>query len=201
MMIASLLVAGFAQVAEPPSAGPNRAEVIDRAVQSMKLAQGKLAEGKTGAATQDLQKQALAALDELLKTPPKPPMSNPSGQGGGGSSQNSPSSSSPQNSSDKQPTPQSGQSQASADDRRADQERERSQAADSEERAGQRRTGVAATLPRRRLEVDVWGHLPEKVRDQLLNGYGERIVPQYESLVRRFYESLADTAADPQSRP
>jgi len=186
--------AEIVQPMAPPAAGP---ETIQRAVQSMKAAQAQLAEGQTGAATQDLQKQVLAALDELLKTPPKPPQSNPSGNsGGGGQQQNSSSSQSKsQNQNDAQSS--AGRQQGSESQQQAGQQRDRSQADDSEERLGQRRVGVAASLPRRRLEVDVWGHLPEKVREQLLNGYGERMVPQYEALVRKFYESLADTAAEP----
>ncbi|MDZ4683827.1 MAG: hypothetical protein SH850_01985 [Planctomycetaceae bacterium] len=184
-----------AEIVQPmpsPAAGP---EAIQRAVQSMKAAQAQLAEGQTGTATQDLQKQVLAALDELLKTPPKPPQPNPSGNSGGGQQQNS---SSSQSNSQKPDDAKSsaGQQQGSGSQQQTGQLRDRSQADDSEERTGNRRVGVAATLPRRRLEVDVWGHLPEKVREQLLNGYGERMVPQYEALVRKFYESLADTAAE-----
>lgn len=178
---------------------PAKSESIERAVTAMKEAQSKLAEGKTGTATQDLQKQALAALDELLKTPPKP-SPNQSGQGGGQSQSSSSSSSSQSQSQQQKDSQSSAQRESSSSQqeaqRQAAQERERAQAEESEERSRQRRGGAVAPLPRRRLEVDVWGHLPEKVRDQLLNGYGERIVPQYEAMVRKFYESMADTAAE-----
>jgi hypothetical protein len=192
---AILFLAVQADDAVPPANG--RPKGIEQAVQSMKAAKDKLAEGQTGPATQDLQKQALAALDELLKAPPQPPSPNQSGQGGGGQSQDSQQTSSQDKNQSKsnahgKPSEANGEQQAG-------EQRNRSQADDSEERTGSRRTGVAAPLPRRRLEVDVWGHLPEKVREQLLNGYGERMVPQYEALVRKFYESLADTAAEPTS--
>lgn len=195
LIVAMLLIAAQGEdpvpKAVPPAGGP---PMIERAVQSMKGAKEKLAVGQTGAATQDLQKAALAALDELLKTPPQPPSPNQSGSGGAQSqdSQRSPSQ-------DQNPSKSSAQQKPSGaeSEQQAGQQQNRSQADDSEERTGQRRTGVAASLPRRRLEVDVWGHLPEKVREQLLNGYGERMVPQYETLVRKFYESLADTAAEP----
>lgn len=181
-----------AEVVPPPA----KAESIERVVEGMKAAQGKLMEGQTGTATQELQKQVLAALDELLKTPPKKPAPNSSGQGGGGQSQSSSSTSSPSKNQNQSLTTAQGQSTGSDSHQPSGQQRDLSQAEDSEERSGQRRMGAAAALPRRRLEVDVWGHLPEKVRDQLLNGYGERMVPQYEALVRKFYESLADTAAE-----
>ncbi|HUQ70707.1 MAG TPA: hypothetical protein VM165_14355 [Planctomycetaceae bacterium] len=185
-----------AEIVQPmpsPAAGP---DAIQRAVQSMKGAHAQLADGQTGTATQDLQKQVLAALDELLRTPSKPPQSNPSGNSGGGGQQQNSSSSQSNSQKPDDANSSAGQQQGSGTQQQAGQQRDRSQTDDSEERTGQRRAGVAASLPRRRLEVDVWGHLPEKVREQLLNGYGERMVPQYEALVRKFYESLADTAAE-----
>jgi hypothetical protein len=193
ILITMLLIVAQEDAAPKPDAA--RPPTIERAVQSMKAAKEKLAAGQTGAPTQDLQKQVLAALDELLKTPPQPPSPNQSGSGGGGQSQDSQRSSSQ----DKDQSKSSAQGKPSGvgGEQQAGEQRNRSQADDSEERTGPRRTGVAAPLPRRRLEVDVWGHLPEKVREQLLNGYGERMVPQYEALVRKFYESLADTAAEP----
>jgi hypothetical protein len=191
ILVAMLLT--IAQEDAAPKSNAGGPPMIERAVQSMKAAKEKLAAGQTGAVTQDLQKEALAALDELLKTPPQPPSPNQSASGGGQSqdSQRTSSKNQSQSKSSAQQQPSGADSE-----QQAGQQRNRSQADDSEERAGPRRTGVAASLPRRRLEVDVWGHLPEKVREQLLNGYGERMVPQYETLVRKFYESLADTAAE-----
>lgn len=37
---------------------------------------------------------------------------------------------------------------------------------------------------------DVWGHLPERVRDRLMNLKGDRYLPKYDDLIRRYYESL-----------
>lgn len=39
---------------------------------------------------------------------------------------------------------------------------------------------------------DAWGHLPPAVRQQLLNIYTEKYLPQYEEQVRRYYEALAE---------
>lgn len=74
---------------------------------------------------------------------------------------------------------------------------DRQNAEDSEERHGGKRDKVDPATRRKRLEVDIWGHLPDKLREQLLNSYGERMLPQYEEQVRRFYDLLAD----PQGRP
>lgn len=169
-------------------------------------ARDKLRAKETGADTQQLQREILATLDELLKQPPqkqKPPPPSNGGSSGSGQASSGSSSSRPQ------PMPRGGQQSdgeaepsAESQQARPSDERERTDAEGSEERNGTRRGGPVP-LPRRRLEVDVWGHLPEKVRERLLNAYGERMVPQYEDLVQRFYRSLAETSSktEPDERP
>ena len=49
-------------------------------------------------------------------------------------------------------------------------------------------------LMRQSLQTDVWGHLPPQVRQQLLNGLNERMLPGYEALIRQFYSTLAEGA-------
>lgn len=44
-----------------------------------------------------------------------------------------------------------------------------------------------------------WGHLPPRLRDQLLNADSDQNLPQYDSLVRKYFESLAQP--DPTRRP
>lgn len=163
----------------------------------MSQAKSQLAERQTGQTTQDLQKQILADLDELLKTPPQ---SSDSPSGGGGSSSSSNSSSSPKPSPSNQQKSSSGQQPANQQSsgqqksgQSADNAQDRENSEDSEERTGERKRGNVVELPRQRLEVDVWGHLPENVREKLLNAYGERMVPEYADLVQRFYRSLAET--------
>ncbi len=170
-------------------------------------ARDKLRAMETGADTQQLQRDILATLDELLKQPPqkqKPPPPTNDGSSGSGQASSGSSSSRPK------PMPRGGQQSdgeaeqpaESSRQARPSGEQERADAEGSEERNGERRGGPVP-LPRRRLEVDVWGHLPEKVRERLLNAYGERMVPQYEDLVQRFYRSLAETSSktEPVERP
>ena len=62
---------------------------------------------------------------------------------------------------------------------------------DSSKQSQQDRKEAEETARRRKLEMDVWGHLPPHVREELLNTYGERMLPKYEHLVKRFYEALS----------
>jgi hypothetical protein len=195
--------------AEPASAELSRiVEQAERVTRQLEQARDKLKARDTGADTQQLQRDILAALDELLKQPPRkqkpPPPSSPEASSGSGQASAGSSSSKPM------PMPRDGQPSEGQAEQPAESspqpqpngERERADAEGSEERTGERRGGPVP-LPRRRLEVDVWGHLPEKVRERLLNAYGERMVPQYEDLVQRFYRSLAETSSksEPDGRP
>lgn len=186
---------------EPAAAKETPAVRLARVIENLKAAQARLAQSDPGKETQQAQRAALAELDELLKSPPPPPQQS-SGQGGGSSSR-SDSSSAAGDKSEQQPQDGAGQKKpqgerpTSANERTPGAERERSQAEDSEERTRQRQARAVELNRRRRLEVEIWGHLPEKLREQLLNTYGERMVPEYEALVRKFYEALAEPAREP----
>jgi hypothetical protein len=43
----------------------------------------------------------------------------------------------------------------------------------------------------------VWGHLPEKLRQQMNQYYNERFMPKYGDLLRQYYSSLAEREKAP----
>ena len=49
---------------------------------------------------------------------------------------------------------------------------------------------------RRNLATSVWGHLPERDRDEMLGAFSERFLPAYDELVRQYYESLATRGSE-----
>ncbi len=64
------------------------------------------------------------------------------------------------------------------------------------------RSGTPRSVPplerRRNLATSVWGHLPDRLREQMQQSYRERYLPGYEDLVERYYEILAEQhGADP----
>jgi len=159
----------------------------------MRAAHDQLAQRDAGASTQKIQQSILDELDELLKTPPqKSPHPSSGGQssqsGGTGGKSGSQSKSPPSDSQE----PSSATANDPANRQPTSAQRSRQNAEDSTERTGQQRAAEIAAARRRRLEVDIWGHLPQHLRDQLLNTYGEKMVPQYEELVKRFYEALSE---------
>lgn len=54
---------------------------------------------------------------------------------------------------------------------------------------------------RRNLATAVWGHLPEKERDEMLGAFSERFLPAYDDLVRQYYEALATRKAQGADAP
>jgi hypothetical protein len=189
---------------EPAPQSSSAAEQLTKIVEAMRGIETLLKDRETGDETQAAQQNVIDELDKLLNMPPD--QSNPSGSGGGGSSNNQ--SSSNQNGggqSRNKPGQSSSQQKKPGDPSRmqpkpgAGNRRDRQNADDSEERTGPNRAAVTPAAKRQRLEVDVWGHLPEKLREQLLSSYGEKMLPQYEDAVRRFYDRLANPTS-PRSR-
>jgi TolA-binding protein len=51
-------------------------------------------------------------------------------------------------------------------------------------------------LPQRPLLREVWGHLPPAMRERVPSDFHEAILPAYDDLVRRYFESLLDSTAE-----
>lgn len=172
----------------PNAAESEKRKLSERILQNTTGVRDKLSGKDLGPMTQRQQQDVvddLAALIDLLKkSPPPPPQSN--------SSSNSDSSSEPQD--QQQNSPQNSPSKPSRNSKSdgAGAEQNRSQPQDSEERQGDSRESKQRADRKLRLENDIWGHLPPNLREEMLNFYGERMLPQYEDFVRKFYETLSE---------
>jgi len=58
--------------------------------------------------------------------------------------------------------------------------------------------GALPTLNPQQLAPRLWGHLPEKLREEMQSALGESFVPKYERLIEQYYRRLAE---QPPSRP
>lgn len=65
------------------------------------------------------------------------------------------------------------------------------QAAESSDRPGEAELDQSEIERRRNLATSVWGHLPPRERERMEGAFSERFLPQYDDLVRRYYEALA----------
>lgn len=50
----------------------------------------------------------------------------------------------------------------------------------------------AADMPLADLYKDVWGHLPEKMRQEMDAYFKERFMPRYSDLLRQYYSTIAE---------
>lgn len=185
---------------EEPVAKPSPAtDQLTKIVESMRGIEARLKDRKTDEDTQSAQQSVLDQLDQLLNMPPdQNPPSNGSGGGGSTSHNQKPPPNGGQSTRRQNSSSKSGQKQAGDPSQMRPKpagqsgNKDRTNAQDSEERTGPNRAATNPASKRQRLEVEIWGHLPEKLREQLLSSYGEKMLPQYEDAVRKFYDELAN---------
>ncbi|MBC8114291.1 MAG: hypothetical protein H7062_07940 [Candidatus Saccharimonas sp.] len=188
---------------DPDKPKPEQKEdKFDRVAKGMRSASEKLDGKETGDETIKIQEQVIRDLDELIKQLQNPPPNGGGGGGGGGGSSGGGSSKSggggnsrqqrpggrggkgqPQGGTPKQQAQGSGSAQGGKD---------RQDAEGSDERTDSDRQAASKAAREKKLEIDVWGHLPPHLRNELLNTYGERMLPKYEQLVKQFYEALSE---------
>lgn len=179
---------------------------LDRTVKAMRQVGRKLDEGDTSDETRDLQTAILDDIDALiekLKNPPPQQQSKPNQKPPQDRTQNPQQqpqnpgekpNSQPKTSPGQQPQSKPGSEQTGSGGGRTSQKNENKEAGESTEDARQKAQARATALARRRALInEFWGHLRPSVREKLLNVGSEKMLPHYEELIRRYYESLTDT--------
>ena len=168
-----------------PAAPPDQelpldpAQLVGETIERMKAAQARLAAQLLDDETVRLQRQVEDQLARLLKL---------------AEAQAAPQ---PQIAPDEQPPEPSGSPPSPAGGTGAKQ----GQASPAGESSEPPRSGDELTADevqrRKDLATAVWGHLPPRLRDTMHGAFSERFLPQYDELVRRYYEALA-TQGEPE---
>jgi hypothetical protein len=196
------------------------AKLREKIAEQMQAAEKKLKDRDPGKDTRQLQDDALRDIDrliELARRPPPPPPpqpmdGSPPPMGGG----QQPQGGQPQSQPGTQQRPQSGQARRERREQRRQQMEQqargggqqpqggrpqpqrggsgsREKASDS---SGQPGTGGAnaARQPDQLSDVvkDIWGHLPETMRQEVDHYYRDRFMPRYQDLLREYYQRLAE---------
>ncbi|EAQ80240.1 hypothetical protein DSM3645_19628 [Blastopirellula marina DSM 3645] len=96
-----------------------------------------------------------------------------------------------------QQSPQNGGSQTQpqegeGEEQMSQQQRENEQAADSSDQVQDREYQLLPLEARGALIKEVWGQLPERVRQQLQNASVEKFLPKYERLTEEYFRRLAE---------
>lgn len=153
------------------------ADLLERAIKQMRDARLRIGSGKTGAETQQLQQQTvkdLTRLIELLQSQPPPQQQSPPNQ-----------QQQKQQPKPLPPRPKKGEQQKKP----GQQPNDGKNSTDRLEKA--RKNQLKAETAHKQLLKDIWGHLPEAVREKMRNSFSEDYLPKYAAEVRKYYEELA----------
>jgi len=167
-----------------------QASRIERAIRGMREAGRRLSRSDASQTTREIQRQVLRDLDELIQSASKQRMSQQQQQQDDATPQ--------QQRPEGEPQEQRPESDASAPGARPQQTKDKTQ--ESEDRLAESANERAKLANRRRLAAEVWGHLPDRVRERLSQHYDENYLPRYEELVRRYFEALAETNSRQKTR-
>jgi len=170
---------------DQPADEESPAATAARIVRGMQSARERISERKTGSDTQKLQQQVVNDLQSLIDVASRMQQSQPR--------QPDPSQSESQGSPQGSQEPQQAPSQADSG-QGGPQRKQDDSGANSTEATGDSSRRPADDSRRRQLLGEVWGHLPEALRQRLLNDLGEKTLPGYDDLVRRYFEALAEQA-------
>lgn len=126
----------------------------------------------TAAGTQRMQKEIADELAKLIEQAKKQPQGNKSQSGN-------------------QSKPKSGSTQSGAEggSPQAKPGQESTQRLEQGEQTQTQMNEVKEALRR------IWGHLPEKEREEMIGALGEQFLPKYERLIEDFYKRLAERPA------
>lgn len=212
--IATLISATIAKGSDPPGQGGDKQvrdptaemnRIRDQIALDMQSAENQLKTPNVGPETQHLQERALRNIDRLIELLRNPPPSN-----------NQDSSPMSQKNSQPQGGQQAGQqSQPTSSGQRSRRERRQQQTRSGQSNqqtnphaAGQAPTPVAGQAPRSGvaqptrpnaqveaiadMSKDIWGHLPETLRQEMDQYYRDRFMPRYRDLLKEYYNRLAE---------
>ncbi len=156
---------------------PTTVDPVERVISGMRDAQKRIEERNTGAETRTIQEDVVKNLEKLIE------LAQQQQQAGSSAQQQQPDENSD---ADREQQPQETAAPPPAGDRDRPGENSRPQ-----ERPGSPRN-KDARFEFRTLTREVWGHLPEKVRQRLSNRDTDKSVPKYSDLVYRYFEALAE---------
>jgi hypothetical protein len=192
---------------EPRSRIP-LADELDETVEAMREVSRRLDKRSLSDETEQLQAGIVTNIDALiekLKNLPPPSSSSSSDQSDQNPSDQDSPQQDPQTEQKQRPQPNppdASQNQHGTDSTTgsAPQPQTDKAAESSEQNLREARERAVAMARRRALVDEVWGHLPPAMRERLLNVGSEKLLPKYEDLIRRYYESLAEPDKSTQRR-
>ena len=199
------LVPDLAPEKKPDPAAQTPAEKtqdeLDRTIQSMRSVSKKLSQKDVSEETRRQQKSIIDDINALIEKLKQPPQDSSQSQSSNNQDQQSNQSKSQDRQSAQQRKEQQQREQQEAQQKQKQQagtgegssQQSPNKSAEATDKEQQRKAAArAAELAKRRALIDeVWGHLPPALREKMLNVGSENLLPQYEDVIRRYYEAIA----------
>ena len=170
---------------------------LQKVARDLQRARERVEAEKTGAETRQFQQRAIDDLEELKKLVERR-QNQMSKKKQSKNSKSKPSSSKSERQESQQkdandPQNSEGSNSQNQDDKEGGKERRDGKANDANEQLNDSARRPQEEEARRVAIIkDVWGHLPPHVREAMLNSLGEKYLPKYEELVKKYYEDLAE---------
>lgn len=169
-------------------------DLLEEAIKGMRLAQERMEGAKTDDETRQLQKQVVQDLDELIKKLQQQ-LQNPQNQSQSKQNQNQQQQKPLANVQRQKPKPKPRPGELKPQPQPSQPEKSENAGETSESKA-ERERKEAEEARRRKLNQDVWGHLPARIREQLSNITSDKYLPKYAEYVRQYYDALAEKSRD-----
>jgi len=165
------------------SAQGEAADPLSRVGQTMREVEGRLSRSRAGEQTRELQTKIVSDLDQMIQEALKRAQRSKSQSSSKSGQQGS------QRSKVNQPQ-QQGQEQGG----RGHQQEQ--PASDSTEQLGRDQVMRPDPGEVRDVMKQLWGHLPEREREMMLNASIEQFLPKYELLIEQYFRRLAEEQQD-----
>jgi hypothetical protein len=159
---------------------PGEKNPLARLSQEMREVEALVAQHRTDDETRGRQSQIVRDIEDLIRRAQKQRQGNNSSSSGGASGKGAQQTTSRRDMT--QPGKQSTHAQQSAD----------ASARESAKGARQDRARKPEMADMRDILKGVWGQLPERQREQMLQSYEEQFLPKYEQMIADYFRSLAE---------
>ena len=189
----------------PPESSPTDGQ-IDAVLKKMEQVQQRLRnetldKERIGPETQQLQQEIVQQLDALIRMAEKESASQQNSQQQSSqqpmpSTQQKPKSPSTSQQNNQKSPAQNQNSQDGSQKASKGPRNENNGPQDSTNRVDSGKNYLLDLANREERIREVWGHLPPSIRQKMMNAAKETVLPQYEELVRRYYEALANQDHD-----
>lgn len=163
---------------------------VEQTIEKMREVKSRVGKKETGSKTQAMQKDILSSLDALIQMAEQQQQQQREQQ----KKQKQKQQQQQKQRSQEQPkqSQQGKQQQKEQGQQPTPDGRRKDDGQDSSTKIEERAVAAAELAKRKVVLQQVWGHLPERLRERVLNMSDDKYLPKYENLIKKYFEALAE---------